>query len=1142
MKELQAKAKVTQTMTRDGLVVENQADGTVENVSSREAEQDYSTDAEGKAEKILERAEDIKDGHKNKKKAKKAAETAATAESEDGLHGSAARLELTEEERTDPALQPYIQKAGAKADKLDAARAALPKKRVPVKEKVYDAANGKAKSTLRFEQQDKGPPSLKPNPASRPLSEALLFAHGKIHEVEHENVGVEGGHKGEELVEHQTAKVIRSGIRHHKMKPYKAVEKVEHQLMSANAEYFYQKSLRDNPQIAQAASNPISRMWQKRRIKQQYAKAARQAGQAAAQGAAATAENGFRVTKLAAEGGERVAEFAARNWKTILIVAVFGLLALLLITGLQSCTVMAGTAGTGVTASSYFSKDKDMLGAEKTYAKLEQKLQRYLDTYEATHNYDEYHFYLDEIEHDPYVLISILSALHDGVFTLAEVQGEIEMLFEKQYILTETVTMQIRYRTKMMVIIGPYGVPQVITYQEPYEYYICTVKLKNKDLSHLPVEVLTEEQLSAYSLYMRTLGNRPDLFGKAQYPNAKLHAIDPTDPEQINRPDSRTREVQAESVAYAVCQHYGLDTSEYSFGYVAGWSSGRELAELKASLEIIRNAAHELISALDEHLAELRQQRETELSTAQEAAFALDNGNILFIQTCDSGYDYTLYDADKKALDGGQLDAPGLTLPDAGQEALNLLGQTAAVSEVLLGDKLAAFQDAAEKTNEIPEPVKIPDPAAEPTVTILWSESDKLQDGEIMPLSVANRVFEELDTAQHTDREKDGYTGGWYDKTAFRIDFTLNGQPDNYEGRQDFGDGEGSLVQHIQNYHEYYAKDENWKNFVLHNKGPEAWEQDKAEREMVLTEFIPYLKQHCNLSAMEQAATAALREGQNISPEQAAYYNTVVAYVQDCRPLLNQGQYNLPEPPKLADFDQSLQDYKAQVQTEIAQEAAAAGMTVEEYAVAGFEAPQQDSFSIYQLRNEDSTRDYRFEPYDRLQAAGLTVDKANYTEVYAAPLTAGTTLEDIYRTFNVDYPADFKGHSLSVSDVVVLHQNGQDTAHYCDSVGFQPVPEFLRENPLRTAELSTEQNENMIDGVLNNAPSLGELEAKAKAGEQISLTDLAAAVKAEEKAPKAKKSRTAKPKKPSIRAQLDAAKKEQSKQTPPREKTKELEV
>ena len=510
MKELQAKAKVTQTMTRDGLVVENQADGTVENVSCREAEQDYSTDSEGKTEKILERTEDVKDKHKAKKKAKQAAETA---ESEDGLHRSAARLELTEEERADPALQPYIQKAEAKADKLDAARAALPKKRVPVKEKIYDAASGKAKSTLRFEQQDKGPPSLKPNPASRPLSEALLFAHGKIHEVEHENVGVEGGHKGEELVEHQTAKVIRSGIRHHKMKPYKAVEKAERQLMSANAEYFYQKSLRDNPQIAQAASNPISRMWQKRRIKQQYAKTARQAGQAAAQGAATTAQNGFRVTKLAAEGGERVAEFAAQNWKTILIVAVFGLLALLLITGLQSCTVMAGTAGTGVTASSYFSKDKDMLGAEKAYAKLEQKLQRYLDTYEATHNYDEYHFYLDEIEHDPYVLLSILSALHEGVFTLDEVQGDLEMLFEKQYILTETVTTETRYRTETRTD----NEGNEYEVEVPYTWYICTVTLENFDLSHVPVYIMGEDQLSMYAVYMSTLGNRPDLFPSSGY-------------------------------------------------------------------------------------------------------------------------------------------------------------------------------------------------------------------------------------------------------------------------------------------------------------------------------------------------------------------------------------------------------------------------------------------------------------------------------------------------------------------------------------------------------------------------------------------------------------------------------------------------
>ena len=445
MKELQAKAKVTQTMTRDGLVVENQADGTVENVSSRETEQDYSTDAEGKAEKILERAEDVKDKHKAKKKAKQAAETA---ESEDGLHRSAARLELTEEEQADPALQPYIQKAGAKADKLDAARAALPKKRVPVKEKVYDAANGKAKSTLRFEQQDKGPPSLKPNPASRPLSEALLFAHGKIHEVEHENVGVEGGHKGEELAERQAGRMIRSGVHRHKLKPYRAAAKAERKSIAANAEFAYQKSLRDNPELAQATKNPVSRFWQKQHIKREYAKAARAAGQTA-QGAASTAKTTAAAAKKAAEKSRQAASFAARHWKGALIVGGVGLMLLLVMGGLQSCTAMFGSTGTGLAATSYLSEDSDMLGAEAAYGALEADLQHELDNYESLHpGYDEYRFDLDEIKHDPYVLTSILSALHNGVFTLGEVQGDLAMLFEKQYILTQTIETETRYRTE----------------------------------------------------------------------------------------------------------------------------------------------------------------------------------------------------------------------------------------------------------------------------------------------------------------------------------------------------------------------------------------------------------------------------------------------------------------------------------------------------------------------------------------------------------------------------------------------------------------------------------------------------------------------------------------------------------------------
>ena len=542
--------------------------------------------------------------------------------------------------------------------------------------------------------------------------------------------------------------------------------------------------------------------------------------------------------------------------------------------------------------------------------------------------------------------------------------------------------------------------------------------------------------------------------------HAKLHAIDKDAPatEQADRPDRRTREVQAESVAYAVCQHYGLDTSDYSFGYVAGWSSGRELSELKASLETIRKAANELITDIDGHLAQLQQEREAK----QEAEQPQEQ------QTPD------------------QTEAPSL------------------------------------------------DPTAEPVVTVLWSESPHLKEGQTMPLHEADALFSKLDAE---------YPAGMgYDKTKFRIDFTFRGQPDNYEGRQDFGDGDGSLIQHIQSYHEYYAQDENWKSHVIAETGLEGWEQDKAERDMLLGEFVPYMKLHCNLSHMEQEARRPLLSGEELTPEQTAYFHAVLDYVQECRPLLNQGQYRLPEPPKLSDFDQTLQDYKEQVQAEIAQEAAAAGMTVEEYAAAGYEAPEQDSFSIYQIKSGDETSDYRFEPFDRLQATGRSVDRANYDLVYTAPLDSKTTLEDIYRTFNIDHPADFKGHSLSVSDVVVLHQGGKDTAHYCDSFGFQQVPEFLRENPLRTAELSTEQNENMIDGVINNAPSMGELEAKVKAGEQISLTDLADAAKAEAKKPKAKQSRKTQQKKPSIRAQLKAVQEEQAKKKPAREKSQELEV
>lgn len=515
MEPLKPRDKVTQHMTRDGLTLDNQTTGESVNVSSREAEQEYTTQPEGAAEKILERADELHDRHKAKKAAKDAGETVAQAT------GPVSRLQFTAEERASPELAPYIKKAEKRADKLEAAKEALPKKRVVTKETVYDEAKGKAKSRLYFDKVEKAPPQLKPNPASRPIQEAGLYLHGKIHEVEHENVGVEGGHKGEELAERQASKAIRSGIRHHKLKPYRAAEKAEKKLLSANAEYFYQKSLRDNPEIAQAASNPISRMWQKQQIKRQYAKAARTAGQTAgtaASGAAkTTAGASTKAAKAAAEESKRAASFVGRHWKGALAVLVLGLLMLLVVSGLQSCTAMFGSAGTGITASSYFSEDSDMLAAEDAYAELEADLKDYLDNYEATHDYDKYHFDLDEIQHDPYVLISILSALHDGIFTIGEVQSDLSMLFDKQYTLTENVVVETRYRTETST--DP-ETGETTSEEVPYDYYICYITLKNFDLSHVPVYIMDEEKLSFYALYMSTLGNRPDLFSGGQYPNA----------------------------------------------------------------------------------------------------------------------------------------------------------------------------------------------------------------------------------------------------------------------------------------------------------------------------------------------------------------------------------------------------------------------------------------------------------------------------------------------------------------------------------------------------------------------------------------------------------------------------------------------
>ena len=726
--------------------------------------------------------------------------------------------------------------------------------------------------------------------------------------------------------------------------------------------------------------------------------------------------------------------------------------------------------------------------------------------------------------------------------------------------------------------------------------------------------------------------------------HAKLHDIDLNAPakEQADRPDRRTREVQAESIAYAVCQHYGLDTSDYSFSYVAQWSSGRELAELKASLETIRSTASELIKDIDKNFAELTKDKEQ--TQAQEAQAEEPTPEEKQPEQDTPQEEKTEPTAEPPQEEKAGADSPAADTPKA--------------------EKAATEEPAKnEAQTEQPEDTfPTPDPNAEPIVTILWSEHSRFHDGETMSLSEANALIGNLDEATVSE---DGYY-----KTKFRIDFVMDGQPDYYVGRQDLGDGDGTLIDHIESYHAYYENNEQWDNHVLKYGGTEALEADKAQREMLLHEFVPYLKLHNNLSKMEQAATKALEENSGMTATETAYHTAMKEYVSKCRAMVNSGDYSLPPVPQLKDFDTELEAYKEHVKEEIAQEAAAAGMTVEEYAANGYEpytaglpdpsitvsnmqeygyswdgmlplkeeaalhlytkedmqifllhedgsesipgspedikthaekggifgvhkedwnalteyramkeelaasAPEKemrllygkgDAFGIYQLKDGDGMRDYRFEPYDRLQAAGLSVEATNYNLVYTAELTPGTSLEDIYTRFNTDHPEDFKGHSLSVSDIVVLHQNGENTAHYVDRIGYRDVPEFLRgqvqqltpdglmtgeqittprgsfsvtamsreqmkaagygvhhqsedgkylimgngtrafavaaeqpENYLKAAEQTTEQNGNMIDGIINNTPAADGLEAAT--GEQISLEQYAKTIQQEETA------------------------------------------
>ena len=549
--------------------------------------------------------------------------------------------------------------------------------------------------------------------------------------------------------------------------------------------------------------------------------------------------------------------------------------------------------------------------------------------------------------------------------------------------------------------------------------------------------------------------------------HAKLHDIDLNAPkdEQQPRVDRRTREVEAESVAYTVCQHYGLDTSDYSFGYVAGWSSGRELAELKSSLETIRSAAADIINSIDGHIAELQKQHEAEkvapdLAAAQEAQSEKAAPPLTDLQKKAAAIaeKYEVLSTQEKigviaqAFGGtaGRIETSPCTGKWRGTSDISIRFDNGA--SLFLGNRLTPKAKTAAVQRELvndtllrynPEIVSATKEAALASLMEREAKDNAIaaQKG-LKPYTLLNVEFND-----GADSQSSGYMGWYYVTLAV----------------------DGNICSHIETGLNYDIAD------------------GKVSAEPTREKYF---------------AAGALKDSE------VDYVFNNVGFSSAS------GLYALPVSDAVLQRAEKTLAERTQAQE-----------------------PDRDSFSIYQLKRGDETRDLRFEPYDRLTAAGHTVDPANYDLIYSAPLVPGTSLKDIFTRFNIDHPKDFKGHSLSVSDVVVLHQNGQDTAHYVDSIGYRQTPEFLQpQNYLKHVEDIVEQNDNNFDGIINNTPqtpNVGELEQKAKAGEPISLIDLTNSIHADKERGKEEK--------PSIRAQLRAAKEQTAQRKAQRSKAQDLE-
>ena len=473
-------------MTRDGLIEVNETQQTAERISSREADSDFSKPDSAAAERVIEHLDAAHTRKTNKKAVKKEQEATA-------LRTSTSRLQFTDEERATPELETYIKKSENAADRLDAVKTAIPKQKKLAKERTFDEAAGKAKTRLRFEEQEKPIPGGKAhrNPLSRPAQEAGIFVHNKIHSVEKDNSGVEGAHKSEELAERGArygTRKLKQGYRSHKLKPYREAAKAEQAAFKANVNFQYHKALQENPQLT---SNPLSRFMQKQKIKRQYAKTVKKGGAATAKAAAGASQT----------AAKKAAAFAGRHPAGVIIAIAALLLFIMVSVGLSSCGAMFSGSMNSVLGTSYTSEDSDLVATEQSYAAMENELQQEIDNIESTHpGYDEYRYDLDTIGHNPHELASYLTAVLQS-YTPQSAQAELKRLFGLQY--TSTLTEEIEIRTTT----------DEEGDEEEYEYRILNVKLTNKPIASLAEELLNPQQFEMFKVYLQTQGNKPLIFG-----------------------------------------------------------------------------------------------------------------------------------------------------------------------------------------------------------------------------------------------------------------------------------------------------------------------------------------------------------------------------------------------------------------------------------------------------------------------------------------------------------------------------------------------------------------------------------------------------------------------------------------------------